>query len=267
MNDILFEVEDGVAVLTLNRPAVKNALNGSLAAELVQSIAAVRGDRAVRVLVLTGAGNAFCAGGDLREMGQGGRTAEDRYAGMDAFRCIARELHGLDKPVIAAVDGVAYGAGFSLALLADIVLVSDAARFCMVFHRIGVIPDIGALYTLPRIVGLQRAKELIFSGRDFGAREAQAYGIALEVLPLEELMPRALELASALAASSPTALSISKRALQQSLECSLDVILQSEACGQPIAVGSEYAKESVRRFGAKEPPAFKWPTRSIGETS
>jgi 2-(1,2-epoxy-1,2-dihydrophenyl)acetyl-CoA isomerase len=268
MKDLLLDVADDVAVMTLNRAAARNALSRPLVIELVQGLAMIRSDPAVRVLVLTGAGNAFCAGGDVREMAQGsGKTTEQKYAGMDIFRLLAQELHGLDKPVIAAVDGVAFGAGFSLALLADIVLASEAARFCMVFHRIGLIPDIGALYTLPRVVGLQRAKEIIFSAREFGARDALAYGIALEVLPRDELMPRALELATSLASSSPTALSISKRALQQSLNSSLDVMLQSEACGQPIAVGSDYAREAVRRFSAKEPPVFQWPIESNGKQS
>jgi 2-(1,2-epoxy-1,2-dihydrophenyl)acetyl-CoA isomerase len=257
MSDLVLSKEAGVAVLTLNRPTAKNAINATLALEFGQVIETLRRDPDVRVLVITGPGDAFCAGGDVREVSQGGaKTAERRYAGLDVFSRIAVALHALDKPVIAAVHGVAYGAGFSLALLADIVLASEDAR-CMVFHRIGLIPDVGAFYTLPRVVGLQRAKELIFSAREIDAREAHAYSIALEVLPSDGLLPRAMELAQALASSSPTAFNLSKRALPQSLGVGFNDVMQ--AWGQPIAIASEFANESVRRFVNKEPPQFSWP--------
>jgi enoyl-CoA hydratase/carnithine racemase len=124
----------------------------------------------------------------------------------------------LDKPLIAAVDGVAFGAGLSMALFADIVLVSTRARLAMVFHRMGLVPDVGAFFNLPRIVGLQRAKELIYSAREFGADEAVRMDLALEALPPEALLPRAMELAGSFEGTSPIAFSLSKRALQASLQ-------------------------------------------------
>ncbi|MDB5818199.1 MAG: enoyl-CoA hydratase/isomerase family protein, partial [Rhizobacter sp.] len=226
----------------------------------------IRRDPDVRVLVLEGAGGAFCAGGDVRGMDSAGpRSAAQVRAGMERYRRVTVELHGFDRPVIAAVDGVAYGAGFSLLLMADIVLLSDRARLCMVFQRIGLIPDLGAFYTLPRVVGLQRAKELIFSAREIDAAEALRIGIAMEVTTPDALMPRAAALARSFCGASATAMSLGKRALQMSMQSELATMLELEACGQALASSSEYAKESVRRFGAKEAPQFRWPAAGGGE--
>lgn len=167
-------------------------------------------------------------------------------------------MAGLDKPVIAAVDGVAFGAGLSLALWADMVLVSDRARMAMVFHRIGLVPDVGAWYTLPRVVGLQRAKELVYSAREFGAHEALRMNLALEVHAPEQLLARALEIAHSLEGASPLALSLSKQALHASLQSDLTTMLDMEATGQAMAGASDYARESIRRFASREPAQFRW---------
>lgn len=259
---VLLERDGGVAVLTLNRPEVKNALDPATTDALVALLRACRDDDGVRSVLLCGAGGDFCAGGDVKAMGQGGaRTVEQRRAGMGRYRDLATALAGLDKPVVVAIDGVAYGAGLSLALLADIVLVSERARMAMVFHRIGLVPDVGAWYTLPRVVGLQRAKELIFSAREFGAAEALRMNLALEMLPAAELKPRALEIARSFDGASATALGLSKQALQASLQSDLGAMLDLEASAQAIAGASAYAQESVRRFGAREPAQFRWPNR------
>lgn len=145
----------------LNRPESLNAIDRRMADEITGALARWRADETVRVLLLRGAGGAFCAGGDVRGMaGQGPRDPEEARAGMERYRRMTLALRGFDRPVIAAVDGAAYGAGMSLALLADIVLLSDRARLCMAFQRVGLVPDCGALYTLPRLVGLQQAKAL-----------------------------------------------------------------------------------------------------------
>lgn len=259
---VLHERDGGVAVLTLNRPEVKNALDPATVDALVALLRGFRDDDSVRSILFYGAGGDFCAGGDVKAMGQGGaRTVEQRRAGMGRYRDLAISLAALDKPVIAAVDGVAYGAGLSLALLADLVLVSERARMAMVFHRIGLVPDVGAWYTLPRVVGLQRAKELIFSAREFGAAEALQMNLALEVLPSEELVPRALEIARSFDGASGIALSLSKRALQTSLQSDLATMLDLEASAQAIAGSSQYTHESLRRFGDREPAQFRWPER------
>lgn len=257
---LLHARDGGVAILTLNRPEVKNALDAATTDALVGLLRELRDDEAVRSVLLCGAGGDFCAGGDLKAMGQGGaRSVEQRRAGMGRYRELATALAALDKPVVAAIDGIAYGAGLSLALLADIVLVSERARMAMVFHRVGLVPDVGAWYTLPRVVGLQRAKELIFSAREFGAAEALRMNLAMEVLPPAELMPRALEIARSFDGASATALSLSKQALQASLQSDLNAMLDLEAASQAIAGASEYAREAVRRFGAREPAQFRWP--------
>jgi len=260
--EVLLQRDGGVAIVTLNRPEVKNALDAATVDALVALLRGFRDDDAVRSVLLCGAGGDFCAGGDLKAMGQGaGRNVEQRRAAMGRYRDLATAFAGLDKPVVAAIDGVAYGAGLSLALLADIVLVSEHARMAMVFHRIGLVPDVGAWYTLPRVVGLQRAKELVFSAREFGAGEAVRMNLALEALPADELMPRALEIARSFDGASATALGLSKQALQASLQSDLNTMLDLEASAQAIASSSEYAREAVRRFGAREPAQFRWPAR------
>lgn len=263
LETLTYEEAAGVATLTLNRPASKNAINSAMADELGELLPSIRRNADVRALVITGAGGAFCAGGDVRGMDSAGPRSTARIrAGMERYRRLTVELLGLDKPVIAAVDGVAYGAGFSLALMADIVLLSDRARLCMVFQRIGLIPDCGALYTLPRCVGLQRAKELIFSAREVGPAEALSLGIGLEVLPVDELMARAHEMARSFCGASADALSIGKQALNASLQSELTTMLELEASGQAITAGSNYLKESARRFVAKEAAQFRWPARN-----
>jgi enoyl-CoA hydratase/carnithine racemase len=157
---------------------------------------------------------------------------------------------------------VAFGAGVSLALAADIVLVSERVRMALVFHRIGLVPDVGAWYTLPRIVGLQRAKELVYSAREFGAAEARQMGLALEVLTPAALLPRAVQIAASLATGSALAFSLSKQALNASLQSDLGTMLDLEAAGQALAGGSDFTREAVRRFAAREPAAFQWPAAS-----
>lgn len=253
-------LEDGVATLTLNRPAVKNAINHQMGEDLCSYFESVSQDDSVRVLLMRGAGNDFCAGGDVSGMGAGtARTPAQARQAMQLYRRMTLALHDIDKPVIACVDGVAYGAGFSLLLLADLVIVSDRVRLSMAFHRIGLIPDCGALYTLPRIVGLQRAKELVMSGRVLTGAQAQAMGIALEVIPPAGLAARTQEIARSFAGSSPIAAAISKRTLNLSLDSTLEAVLEMEASGQSVALASEYVAESRRRFLAKEPPQFQWP--------
>lgn len=258
---------DGVAQVTLNRPGTKNALSRRMADELTAAVRTLGADEAVRAIVLTGADGDFCAGGDVKDMGAGGpRTPEQRHASMVRYRELALALLGLDKPLVAALDGVAYGAGLSIALTADLVLVSTRVRCAMVFHRIGLVPDVAAWYTLPRVVGLQRAKELVYSAREFGADEALRMGLALEVHAPEALLSRALELARSLAAGPATAFGLSKRALNASLTSELGPMLDLEASAQAVAASSDFAREAVRRFVAREPAAFRWPAPPVPDT-
>ncbi len=257
---LLLQREGAVATLTLNRPTAKNALSVQMTDELIAALQALGADESVRALVLTGAGGDFCAGGDVKGMGAGAeRSAEQRHAAMARYRALTLALLNLDKPLIAALDGVAYGAGMSMALAADIVLVSTRVRCALVFHRIGLVPDVGAWYTLPRVVGLQRAKELVYSAREFDGAEAQRMGLALEVLAPEDLLPRAAELAASLVDGPSLAFALSKRALNASLNSDLNTMLDMEAAAQSVAGSSAFTREAVRRFAAREPAAFRWP--------
>jgi len=259
MQTIIYAVEDGVATITLNRPRAKNALDTVMRQELTEAIATIQGDASVRAVVLTGAEGAFCSGGDIRGMQES--TAESARDRMISLHNWCEPLINLDRPVIAAVDGVAYGAGLGLALTADIVLASPGARFCAPFLRMGLIPDFALLYTLPRVVGRQRAKELVFSAREVGAEEALALGMVLEIQPVDRLMERARALAASMAAASPVALSIAKRALNQSTDNSLPAMLEIEASGQALARLTQYHQGAVAKFLNKEAPPFQWPAR------
>jgi 2-(1,2-epoxy-1,2-dihydrophenyl)acetyl-CoA isomerase len=256
------EASNGIATLTLNRPASLNALNRRMADEMSDALARLAADSSVRVLVLRGAGDAFCSGGDVRDMASlGPRGSGEALQGMGRYNRLTLEMHNFPRPVIAAVDGVAFGAGMSLALLADLVLLSDRARLCMVFQRVGLIPDCGALYTLPRLVGLQQAKALALSAREIGAAEAQALGLALEVLPWQQLHARARQLAETIATGSPVALALTKRALDASLQSDLPTMLAMEAAGQAVALSSEEHRAAVQAFARKDGHRYTWPMK------
>lgn len=261
MQTVIYAVADGVATLTLNRPAQRNAISLAMRDELAQCIEAVRKDRGVRALVLTGAGGAFCGGGDIRSM----QTAQLDGAGWrqrmkDAHAWVGALIE-LDRPVVAAVDGAAYGAGFSLALAADYVVATPRARFCLSFMRLALVPDFGALHTLPRIVGVQRAKELMLSAREVAADEAKSLGIVAEIVPPEQVLARAQAIAARLVGASPLAVSLIKRALAASPNAPLQAMLDFEADAQALCFGSDEHRQAVTRFLDKQPATFGWPDK------
>ena len=258
MTSIQTAIADGVATLTLARPQLKNALNAQMGEELGEALASLRRDPDVRALVLTGAGGDFCSGGDISNM-QGARGSEAAQARMSELHRVYDALLEFDRPVIATVDGVAFGAGFSLALAADFVLASQRARFCLSFARVGLLPDLGALHMLPRLIGMQRTKELVYSARELPAQEAVALGLVLEVLPAPALQARALEIAAAMAQVSPFAFAKTKQLLARSFETDRRALLGAEASAQAIALESDYTKEAVGRFMRREPARFQWP--------
>jgi 2-(1,2-epoxy-1,2-dihydrophenyl)acetyl-CoA isomerase len=260
-------VEEGVATMLLNRPEAKNALDPEMSRGLEEALREIRDDPSVRAVILTGAGGAFCAGGDVKAMNAGAEdnTAEVRRARLRNGHRTIKLLAELDRPVIAAVDGPAFGAGFSLALFADFVLATPRARFCMAFARIGLIPDYGALYTLPRIVGINRAKDIMLTGREVGADEAREIGIVTEIVEADRLAGRARAIAGALTKASPLAIGMTKSALNSSLSSDLTTVLDMEAANQGIAGASSYAKDSFRRFATREVPLFVWPKPTSGD--
>jgi 2-(1,2-epoxy-1,2-dihydrophenyl)acetyl-CoA isomerase len=242
------EVDNGVGTITLARPEALNALNLQLKADLAAAIAAIAADERVRVVVLTGEGRAFCAGGDVKEMDAQRSAHEQRARVLKVLQTIALPLARMPKPVVAAVNGPAYGAGFSLALCADVVIASEHAVFSLAFVRVGLIPDLGALYFLPRVVGLNRAKELVFTGAQLTAREAADLGIVNRVVPADEVMSAANELGEELAAGPPVAHALSKRLLDQALHVSLEDMAQLEASAQALAQSAPGHAEGVAAF-------------------
>ena len=258
METIRYEVAEGVATLTLNRPAQRNAVDLTMREEIAQCLAELKRDREVRALVLTGAGGAFCAGGDLRGIGSAQLDGAGWRARMKDAHAWVGALISLDRPVIAAVDGPAFGAGFSLALAADFVVASPRARFCLSFMKLGLVPDFGAFYTLPRIVGVQRAKELMLSAREVAADEAQRLGIVFEIVDADRVLARAQALAATFVGASPMAVSLVKRAVAAAPGASLDTMLDFEADAQALCFGNADHREAVARFLNKQPATFRW---------
>lgn len=259
------EIAGGVALLAFNRPQRRNALDLVNRVLFADAVDAVCRDPAIRVIVLTGRGGHFCSGGDIRSMKAGGDAGISAEAGRQRMRDALRKVELLltcDKPVVAAVEGIAFGGGFGIALTADMIIASETARFCMSFARIGLLPDNGSLYTLPRIVGVQRAKDLMLSGREIDADTALSYGIAMEVVGAGRALERALQLASALVQASPVAAGMTKTALNLSMSSDLRSMLELEANGQGVAFASEYHRAAVRRFLDRQPPVFVWPAAS-----
>jgi 2-(1,2-epoxy-1,2-dihydrophenyl)acetyl-CoA isomerase len=257
MDTIRYEVREQVATLTLDQPATRNALNPAMREEIAEVVQSIQRDRSIRALVITGANGHFCSGGDLRNIATVGLDNQGWRERFHDLHDWLRDLIALDRPVIAAVDGAAYGAGFGLALAADFVIASTRARFCLSFMKIGLVPDFGTFYTLPRIVGPQRAKELMLSAREVGAEEALRLGIAMELHAPEQLMARAQAVAASFVQASPVAVSLVKRAVASGGD--LVTQLEFEANAQALAMGTPMHREAVQDFLAKRPAKFTWP--------
>jgi len=254
-----FELKDQVATLTLNNPTARNALAMPMRDELIAAIARIRGDNSIRAVVLTGAGGHFCSGGDLRNIAAAGLDNAGWLHRMQTLHHWLADLLTLDRPVIAAVDGAAAGAGFSLAMSADFVLATPRAWFNLSFMKVGLVPDLGAFYTLPRIVGVQRAKELMLSARDVDAQEALRLGLVMELHEPEQLLARAHEMARSFVHASPVAVSLVKRAMSEALGGGMSALLATEAQAQALAANTAEHREAVNRFITKQPPLFSWP--------
>ncbi|MGE0152038.1 MAG: enoyl-CoA hydratase/isomerase family protein [Reyranellaceae bacterium] len=259
---IEFAIDDGVATLTLNRPEARNALSMPMRRDLDAALAILKaraGDE-VKALILTGAGGAFCAGGDVKAMHQRS-GAGDAFAARERLREAHNrllDLMNLEMPVIVAVDGAAAGAGFSLSLVGDFILASSRAFFAQSFVRIGLVPDWNGLFLLPRLVGLQKAKELMFTGRRIGATEAQELGLVHAVYPPEELMDAARDMARRFRDAPTRTIGLTKNILNQSLHLDPRAVLELEAFAQATARSSDYHKAAVRRFVEKQPALFDW---------
>jgi enoyl-CoA hydratase/carnithine racemase len=261
--DILVENKTGVLWITLNRPEARNAIRLHItSAELVDAIAEARDDTSVRAVVLTGADPAFCAGGDVKEMAavrafaKGNPDPHDIRQVVRGFHRALAELYELEKPVIAAVNGPAVGAGFSLSLACDLRIASDQAYFAMAFVNRGLTSDAGSTYLLPRIVGYPKAYELLTTGDRVDADEALRLGLVTRVVLHADLHAETQTFAERLAAGPPNTLAIFKRSLRLGESTTLHDTLENEANMQSLCMlGGEHA-EGIAAFIEKRPPAF-----------
>jgi len=246
-----------VAVLRLDDPAAMNALSPGVKAGMQKHVPAVTSDPSVRAIVLTGTGKAFCAGGDIRAMRDTeGRKAPAVRARMQVTHAWARALLDCDKPVIAAVNGAAVGGGLALALLADIVIASRDAYFMSGYSKLGALPDLGVLQTLPWAIGSLRAKEMIMLNRRYTAEEAVGIGLANRAVAPEKLMDEALAAAQEIANGPGAMMTMSKVMMKRAYEASVEEFFEREAVGQSIAFGSAEFAEGVDAFLGKRKPKF-----------
>lgn len=243
-----------VLTLTLDRPDALNALDAALKGGLLAALRAAARDQSVRVVILTGAGRAFCAGQDLHETGLTGSAIGREVR--EHYNPLILALARLEKPVVAAINGVAAGAGLSLALACDIRLAADTATFTCAFGRVGLVPDSGLSWFLPRIVGLGRAMELALTSAPVDARVADRISLVDRVVPAEDLAREAAALAARLAAGPPLAMGLTKRALLANASVDLEAALELEAQLQTAAGRSPDHAEGIAAFTEKRPARF-----------
>jgi 2-(1,2-epoxy-1,2-dihydrophenyl)acetyl-CoA isomerase len=254
---ILYDVKDAIATITFNRPEVMNATNDQFYREMAQLIRDIDSDESVGCVIMTGAGRGFCAGADVKAMNPDMPLLSRRRRHRWILADVLRPLVMLEKPVIAAVNGAAVGAGFNIALAADILIASDAAVFSQIFTRLGLVPDLGGLYLLTRVVGLNKAKELCFTAKKISAAEALALGIANHVVPSDRLIEEARKLATEIAAGPPTALAMIKTLLNKSSNSTLEQMLEYESYAQTLAYTTPEHTEGVAAFREKRAPQFR----------
>ncbi|NRS17461.1 enoyl-CoA hydratase/isomerase family protein [Brevibacillus sp. HB1.4B] len=252
---ILYEVSEGVAVVTLNRPDKFNAFTAVMNKEITDALKQAQKDADVRCIVLTGAGRAFNAGQDLSDVSGGGDVD---YGGFlrDRYNPMILQFQKTEKPIIAAVNGVAAGAGMSVALACDIRLASEKASFVNAFVNIGLVPDSGGCYFLPRIVGIGKALELAMTGEKVSAEEAMRIGLVNQVYPAESFIEDALAYARKLASLPTKGIGLIKRTMYKGLEMGLEETLEYEAFAQEAAGSTVDHKEGVTAFMEKRAPRF-----------
>jgi 2-(1,2-epoxy-1,2-dihydrophenyl)acetyl-CoA isomerase len=254
--NILFDVSERIATVTLNRPDAMNATTDQLYTELSDCIGKIAGDSGISCVILTGAGKGFCAGADLKARRDHLTTLQLRARHRWILKDVLQPLYNLEKPVIAAVNGAAAGAGFNIALACDFIVASESASFIQVFAKVGLVPDLGGLYLLSRVVGLNVAKELCFTARKVLPEEAKALGIVNHVVPHDELMAKAREIAAQIVKASPTATAMTKSLLNKSSNATMDEMLEFESFAQTVAYLTPEYKEGVAAFREKRAPDF-----------
>ncbi|MBI5370721.1 MAG: enoyl-CoA hydratase/isomerase family protein [Sphingobacteriales bacterium] len=255
MSSILFEIKDSIAFITLNRPEKFNAFNREMALLLQEKLDACKNE-AVRSVYITGAGKAFCAGQDLAEVADPNGPGMNVILG-EHYNPIVSRIRKLGKPVLAAVNGVAAGAGANIALCCDIVVAAQSASFIQAFSKIGLIPDSGGTHTLPRLIGWQKASSLMMLGDKVPATEAERLGMLYQVFPDESFAEESRKIAYTLAAMPTRGLAFTKQALNLSFSNTFEEQLQDEDVLQQKAAGTADFKEGVEAFLQKRQPVFK----------
>lgn len=254
---ILYEKSDALALIRLNRPEAFNAFTREMALALIDRLDEAEKDKDIRLVCITGAGKAFCAGQDLKEVSDPARNIGFERIVDEHYNAIIRKITSLSKPVLAAVNGVAAGAGANIALACDIVIASDKATFIQAFSKIGLIPDSGGTYILPRLVGFGRARALAMLGDKISGAEAEKTGMIYRCVPENELESQSMEIAARLAALPPIGLSYTKKLFGLSPSNSLDEQLELEKKFQVKAGNTEDYNECVRAFIEKRAPVIK----------
>ncbi len=253
--DVTVEIVAGVATITLNRPAALNALTYGMKGQLIGALKQTANDRSTRAIILTGAGRAFCAGQDLRE-----RLADDapplREELSLRYNPIVKAIRAAPQPVIAAINGVAAGAGASLAFACDLRIAAESASFVLAFGTVGLVPDSGATWTLPRLVGSARAAEIAFLGDAVSAAEALRIGLVSRVVAGESLLAEAAAMAARIALLAPGATAMTKQLLGRAFDHDLDAALAAEAEAQGYAGRHADHREGLVAFAERRPPRF-----------
>ncbi len=255
--DLLYQVEGNVASITLNRPEAKNAFSSDMIRLWRDSLERARVDSSVRVVILTGKGDTFCSGGDIRDMAEGKLTSWDMKNFLwEGVHRIVLAMEDLDKPVIAAVNGAAMGAGLDMALMCDMRLCSHRARLGESYILMGLVPGDGGAFFLPRLVGLAKAMELLLTGEVIDPGEALRIGLVNRVVPHDSLMDEAMKLALKIAAMPPQAVRMMKRVVYQSLDCTLRTHLDYVSSQLSLLSETEDHREAARSFLEKRKPLF-----------
>jgi enoyl-CoA hydratase/carnithine racemase len=258
MADLEYQVEQGIGTILLNRPAKKNAFTIEMIDRWAQIISEARQDDAVSVIILTGAGDAFCAGGDLGDLAQSSKTPlESKLVLTEHIHRIALVLEDLDKPVIAAVNGVAVGAGMDFALMCDMRFAARSARFSEGYIRVGLVPGDGGAYYLPRLVGIGKALELLLTGDFIDAEEALRIGIVNRVYEDDRLLDETRAFATRIAAGPPRVMQMIKRAVYQSSRSDLRTSLDLISSHMGIVQSTHDSQEAIRAFREKRSPHFE----------
>ncbi len=256
MSSILFEIKNGIAFITLNRPEKFNSFNREMALSLQEKLKKADADKEVRCLYITGEGKAFCAGQDLAEVVDANGPGMDKIL-VEHFNPIITLIRNLSKPVVAAVNGVAAGAGANIALCCDVVVASESSSFIQAFSKIGLIPDSSGTFFLPRLIGFQKASALMMLGDKVNAIEAEKIGMVYKVFPDGSFKEESIKIASTLSALPTKALYFIKQALNNSLSQNLEQQLKTEDEFQQKAAATGDFKEGVNAFLEKRQPVFK----------